>query len=481
MKKYFVFFYNVLFLVLCAVPGIMLFFTSSEEDTSENRRLAEKPELSDENGKFNRDWNTQVQAYVSDHFGFRRKLVEWDSALKAELFHVSAEEDVIIGKDEWLFYTPTLNDYLGRATVSELGLNNIIYNLELMQTYAESKDSYMLTAIVPNKNTIYPMYMPDYERNFGTDGNLNQLQSLLSNSNVHYVNLSEALKKEAESQNWALPIYYQRDTHWNAIGALIGYRTIMEHSGYPYQNFSEASYCIEKNHKGDLQNMLFPNSEVLDENAVYDIDFDFLYQGHHIDANDITINTVNSNGTGSLLMFRDSFGEAVIPYFSQNFKNVRYSRARPNPLYHLKNDHFDLVILEIVERNIAWLQKEAPVHSAVKADFVPEADEQGSAECFIDRETSPYIQFYGTVQLPENLKTAPEYIFTLTNSTGQVYAYQAYHCYEADKLNSSEILDNGWSLYISETELQQGEDYQIALIIPISNVCLSCPLGNIKI
>ncbi|MBR1529073.1 MAG: hypothetical protein IJ642_07205 [Oscillospiraceae bacterium] len=480
MKKIVYLIYSILFFAVCAVPGAMLLKQSDDDGSDEKRQLAEMPAFRTEEGEVNKNWSSEFQAYVSDHFGFRKNLVSIDSHLKADLLHVSAEDDVIIGKDGWLFYTPTVNDYLGRTTVSELGMQNIRHNLEMMKEFTEQQGSQFVLAIVPNKNTIYQNDMPDNYQNQGTSGNLAVLEYLLSESPVledyaylPYVLWNEALAREPDI------LYHKLDTHWNNLGALIGYRAMMNASGLEYNSYSDAEAHIEQNWEGDLQKMLFPDSDILDDNYSYNIDFNYTYQGRYRDSDDITINTENPSGTGSLLMFRDSFGAAVIPYFSQNFQTAQYSRARPNPLYPIETAHFDLVILEIVERNIAWLQKEAPVHSALKADSVPQTDVSGSAEMFAKPNGSSYLQLYGTAELPENLETAPEYIVTLTDQDQNQLSYRAYNCYEADKLESDQILDNGWSLYIPAADLEESANYTVSLTIILPDSCLSCELGEI--
>ena len=478
MKKIACLIYSILFFAVCAVPGVLLLH-QPEEDTSnaEKRKLAELPDFYDENGNFNQNWSSEFQSYVSDHFGFRKNLVSLDSHLKADLLHVSAEEDVIIGKDGWLFYTPTVDNFIGRETISELGLQNIVHNLEMMQKFAEQQGSQFILAVVPNKNTVYPEYMPDNYRQFSNHIFLNDI--LAEKNSVNTVQLEKILSETR--RNTPELLYHKQDTHWNNMGALIGYRAIMDSTGLEYHHYSDAECHMEQNWKGDLQNMLFPDSAVLDDNYIYNIDFQYTYQGRYRDSDDITINTSNPSGTGSLLMFRDSFGAAVIPYFSQNFQTAQYSRARPNPFYPLETTHFDIVILEIVQRNIAWLQKEAPLHSAMKADAVPQTENTGSAQMFAKPNGSAYLQLYGTVQLPETLRTAPEYIITLTDENQNQISYYAYNCYEADKLESEQILDNGWSLYIPTADLNAAMQYTAKLTVILPDTCFSCELGEVPI
>ncbi len=92
---------------------------------------------------------------------------------------------------------------------------------------------------------------------------------------------------------------------------------------------------------------------------------------------------------------------------------------------------------------------------------------------------SAYLQLYGTVQLPENLRTAPEYILTLTDKNHNQLSYRAYHCYEADKLESEQILDNGWSLYIPSEDLDETMQYTAKLTVILPDSCMSCELGEV--
>lgn len=73
---------------------------------------------------------------------------------------------------------------------------------------------------------------------------------------------------------------------------------------------------------------------------------------------DMTI-TTRGGGQGSLLVFRDSFGSAMIPYFSASFRDVRYERAMPYRIDLLARYPADAVIIEIAERNIPLLIPDA--------------------------------------------------------------------------------------------------------------------------
>ncbi len=472
--------YCLLFWAVCAVPSVMMLFPSKADDSAEKRILAKLPSVRNENGTVNENFGDEFTAYVSDHFGFRQQLATLDSKVKNGLFQTSSEEDVLIGKNGWLYYTPTQDDYVNNPTISEHGIQNIVYNLRMLQAYTESKGAKFLTAIVPNKNTVYPEYMPDYISISQQNGNLENLCNAIQGTEISFLNLADVLIPAKDSGE--TPIYYQTDTHWNNTGALIGYRAMMGKIKTMYQNYENSSYVTEPAHQGDLCGMLYPTSEKLENDNIYDIECNFEYQGRYRNSDDITITTLNINQEQpeSLLMFRDSFGAGVIPYFSEQYRFVKYSRALPYTLYDMESEQYDAVILEIVERNIAWLQEKAPAHGAPYAENVPEAysDSPALATAHIESFGSAYVHVYGTIEIPEELTGTENYFVTLTDDSGTKIPYLAYHCYEKEKLEDTKVRDNGYSLYIPTPDLSEGQDYHLTLTVQGNDFCKSCPIGE---
>lgn len=470
--------YCLLFFCLCALPGAGLLM-DKEDSTAENRTLAAFPALTDEEGGFNQAWSTQFQSYVSDHFGFRSQMVMADSRLKANLLHTSAEEDVIIGADGWLYYTPTVNDFIGNPTVSDIGIQNICRNLELMQTYAESKGSRLLVAVIPNKNTVYPEYMPYFYRQSGVDNNLTRLTQALETAEIPYCDMASALCQAAQDTDTQL--YHKQDSHWNASGALLGCNALLDAAGIAHEDHAERTWHEEAIWEGDLQRMLFPDSDELDIQHVYDIAFSYTYLGRYKDADDMNIDTMNPAGTGTLLMFRDSFGEAIIPYLSEHFASAKYSRARPYPMQHLENQPYDLVIAEIVERNISWLQKEAPLHHALKAEHVPAAADTCEGTLQVINDGTRYLHLFGTMDCPDDAAHAPHYYVTLTDASGQSATYLAYSCYEAELLGDDEVKDNGFSLWLDSTAISTEGEYTVTVTADVGNTVLKFETSRISL
>ena len=71
-------------------------------------------------------------------------------------------------------------------------------------------------------------------------------------------------------------------------------------------------------HRGDLYEMLYPTGTELDWDAQYDRPFTFTYVRQPRGPDDQRIETENPSKTGSLLMYRDSFGNDLYPLMAED-------------------------------------------------------------------------------------------------------------------------------------------------------------------
>jgi len=84
----------------------------------------------------------------------------------------------------------------------------------------------------------------------------------------------------------------------------------------------------------------------------------------------MVIRTVSEGKNGTLLMFRDSFGNTLHQDLAESFSQACFSRAMP---YDLSMLDADTLIVEIVERNLVDLSTKAPLMEApVREMEIPE-------------------------------------------------------------------------------------------------------------
>lgn len=355
MKKYFILFIAAC-MVLCLIPSIgMLFFPTTE--TTENKAMAEKPKLMTEEGKANTAFFQDFESYFNEHIALRNQLLYSDAMIQSTLFQESNVSGVIRGTDGWLYYSSTLNDYLGTDVLSERQLHNLAHNFRLIQNYVEAQGKDFVLMIAPNKNTLYGDNMPYYKSYVvNQEHSAVLLGSILEQQNVSYLDLFKLFEAQEEV------LYLKRDSHWNMKGANLAYNGIMDSLNLPHEDYSDKEPILVNNEKGDLNKMLYSFYGQPEQNYDYNLTQEYVYTSNEKDVEGRWLITENQTGTGTLLMFRDSFGNTLIPFLSNEFRTAYYSKGEPNALARYMETYSpDCVVIEKVERNIANYLNTPPI------------------------------------------------------------------------------------------------------------------------
>ena len=385
--------------ILLPSIGMAWAFTDS---TSENRELAPAPALIGEDGLPNVQILSDAGTWFEDHFAYRNQLVSANAALR-EMLHVSPTDQVVVGTDGWLYYGGTLPDYLGQSALSERALANIAHNLEIAQDYVKGHDAEFLLMVAPNKSTLYPQHMPYYYLRYTGDSNFERLKPYLDEAGVNYIDLHAFFAQQPEC------LYLRTDSHWDNRGALLATNEAMRAFGRDTIDVDVDTAVARTDFLGDLESMLKPSGPQLEQNyyftAYNDGEDGTGALWHYSDgtAADVTadwIEAESGTGEGSVLMFRDSFGNALVPYWSTSYANAAFSKLVPYNLPTMNQVKADTVVIERAERHLPYLAEEPPVMVSPRLKMpgladVPAADgQQASLQAAVD---GPYLVLSGTV------------------------------------------------------------------------------------
>lgn len=447
--------FAVIFFAVCAVPVYSMPFIR-ESLASEKRSLSDRPVLI-EDGKVNADFTAQADRYLSEHFSFRGDLVNALNVIEAKVFATSGEEQVIIGRDGWLYFSRTLADYTGSGRMTDRQVDELAAVLSLINEYAKSRGAAFLFFAAPNKNTIYPEYMPARYIRTDEPTNLKRLTSKLAGEEW-YLNLRDVLEADAghadvtshEAQAGETEaakdagnfLYLTRDTHWNAKGALLCYEAATRRLGNEALSFSQAGQSVENTLRGDLDTMLFPRMKRLSEQVICNYDFSYEYVSRYRSEEDIRIETAHPAGGGSLLMFRDSFTNALLPYFAETFSKASFRRDVPYRLDALEDGSYTDVIIEIVERNLATLLETAPVMPALRREAadLPAGTSPKEPVRLASEKSFGMLHVYGSVADP-----GFSHIYISCRVDGEERIFEAFPIYEEALYNSEKRSHQGSS------------------------------------
>jgi alginate O-acetyltransferase complex protein AlgJ len=206
-----------------------------------------------------------VLSFYRDNFGFRRSLIHGLALTEVGFFHISSKSSVILGDEGWLYLRltdgPGSSESSQLAPLSESELDRWQYPLEQRRAWLAKRHISYLVVIVPEKQSIYPEFLPDREGKLQYEQWAGQLIGRLKStgSPVAILDLQPYLFQAKSREQ----IYWKADTHWNQYGLYVGYRAMMDEiprvlPGKPLIILGPDSFARfpAKGVGGDLANML---------------------------------------------------------------------------------------------------------------------------------------------------------------------------------------------------------------------------------
>jgi len=349
MKNFFV---SIFCLILTLPLFQMLTHVIPEVPFHENRKKAEFPKYRkvDELNLFLKDFDL----YFKDNFGMRSYLVKLELSLNYFLFKETPMKDVIIGKEGWLYYDPkkndgiTMEDFYGNVNYTPEKLKIIQTKLHNLNEFLKSKNTRFLFFITPNKNSIYPEYLPtNLSSKKASFTRYDQIKDILIRENIETIDLKSIFsEKIIQDKN---NLYYKTDSHWNYLGAYYGYKSIFDKLKIQSKDYT----FHEKFHPGgDLAEMLSIDYLIFEKD--YLSSTDILSQGEckSIYSKD-SFYCENNENSQRLVMFRDSFSIWLVPYMKQHFSRSTYLWGTANiDLSIIEKEKVDIVIIQMVERHL---------------------------------------------------------------------------------------------------------------------------------
>ena len=404
--------------------------------TTENKSLSDFPQLK-KGESWNYEYLQQLGAFFEDHFAYRPEMVDANAMIQKKVFHYSASNQVIIGSDNWLYYSGTLKDYMGTKVFSERQWYSLEHNLSLIQQYTEQHGGQFLFVVVPNKNSLYPENMPYFYKK-GETSNLKELKHRMANRGIPYLDLYKVFKNQDSI------LYYTRDTHWNTKGALLGYNSLMDCLGIPHETYKNAP-AEEIKHEGDIDKMLFPLSSKPEEDIDYSSVFSYYYHNEVTDDMDEWIETVCPQKTAAILIYRDSFGESIIPFIADNVKYGYFSRLVPYNLSQIEQYNPDYVVIERAERELEDFIETAAIMEpdTVSTIICPQISSDSSIK--MERQGS-WLLFDGEVDANLIAKDSEIYV-SIRDDSGTTKTYPVFY--------TSLKAKGRYQLYIQENSINE--------------------------
>lgn len=437
--------FATLFLLICLLPFVRLPF-SPEQTVADGDTLSEAPTTTHDDGTLNINFLSDAGTYFEDHFAFRSAAIDLNARMRVGMLATSPTDQVIVGSDGWLYYGGTLTDYLGTKPLSERDIVNIAHNLELMQGYTEAQGASFTLLIAPNKNTLYPEHMPYYLAQ-GTNDSMQRLMQALEKSGINYVDAFALFGDEPAE------LYYRTDTHWTSEGAFLVTGELLDALGSAEVTLS--GQPEPETLTGDLELMLYPLSN-RGEDALALETGTWQYSGEARSVEEASIETTGE-GEGTLLMYRDSFANNLIPLIAPAFERAYFTKLVPYNLMQVQGQQADAVVIERAERHISLLADDAPLMLAPTLKL----DTSSALSATATAEQNSHISWYPDEDfraiegwLDEAAMATQSQIFVeIQGPSAESRVFAPFYLSRSEGNNASSY---GFKLYLDERSLTEG-------------------------
>ncbi|MCL2323994.1 MAG: hypothetical protein FWC48_00235 [Actinomycetia bacterium] len=426
-------------------------------------------------GKLNTNFLSQAGSWFEAHFAGRDQMITANAALQAKLLKVSATDQVVLGSGGWLYYAGDLNGYVGAAPLSEHALANIAHNLALMQRYTEAQGARFVFAIAPDKAQLYPDQMPARYRKSPRPSDAERLVPYLQREGVHYVDLFAALSASSSTGDGAGPLYLTGDSHWNNKGALIASDALASAAGLTLQQ--SGAWITRDDMIGDLELMLhpaWPRTEpqyylpgINDGPGMSGASWRYTSAARDVTADLVT---TSAEASATLLVYRDSFGNALLPYLAAGTGKATFSKLVPYNALQIGEAGADAVIVERAQRHLSYLAQQPPIMPAprVELDTTGAIQRQGgpATSAIVTGANGPLTIFSGRID-PRIARLGSRIFVGLVTASGDEKVYEAF------TTSSTAAGDSGFIAAVLTRDIDPGATMVKAYVVEQGQIFLA--------
>ncbi len=294
--------------------------------------------------------------FFNSHYFLRDHQVSAFEGFRLRALGEKEFPNVLIGKEDWLYYTgeDNIRDFECTSPFTGKELSALIDRLKSWDDRLDGMGIDFYVLIAPNKEVIYPQYLPDDIRPHWGVCRIDQVMAGVADTKLKVLYPASSLVAGSDiSQD-----YHRTDTHWNDTGALIAAGELLESISRDYSQVTvptaDQYIAKERPFSGDLARFI-PQDPRFVEQAVFltpAVGFKAKItqgQGRSVESR------TGNDSLPSALVFRDSFSDALIPFMAEYFSTAEYVHSFSVDFDLVDQQKPDLVILEIAQRYLGVL------------------------------------------------------------------------------------------------------------------------------
>jgi len=175
----------------------------------------EKPKLTISTW-FSEAYQTQIEKYANQNFGFRNFLVRLNNQLKYTFFNKAQANGVIIGKKNYLYEKSYITAYYGKDFSGREVIKEQMQKLRTIQDSLSDRGIDIVLVFAPGKASFYPEYIPDKYDTVKSLTNHHYFVEQAKSMEINYIDFSSWFISSKDTSTYCL--YPKTGIHWSYYG-----------------------------------------------------------------------------------------------------------------------------------------------------------------------------------------------------------------------------------------------------------------------
>lgn len=253
-------------------------------------------------------------------------------------------------------------------------------------------------------------------------------------------------------------------------GPIVKYRDISKEIDERHTDLNKEHELYEtvpvlrtKTEIGDLNKMIYPMWSQPEWNYDYQYKKNYTYTSDTKSVEDAYITTTSKKAQGSLLMFRDSFGNTLLPWMAQSYEKAVFSKEMPYPLEkYMQESKADTVIIEKVERNLKDFITDPPMLTPSETKLSGEAKQvetKTTVHVGVSEADTAYTEVSG--KLDSKYVTPGMKVYIAVGEDSDQHIYQAYLVNDDSSDNSLDTTTTQYRLYLPQETVDTKTKVQV--------------------
>ena len=311
-----------------------LFWPKRTQIELENRKAAQSPAFSIE-GLLDGSWQSSFAIWMQDQFVLRDQWINAQRATDEIVFQKVEEGGILIGKDQWMFTK--------LFTVDDSTQKQLDKNVQAVSDFAAKYPGKVTFLLAPSASVIYSEELPAGEPMVDENAMLDEIFSEIGQS-ADVLDLRDVFTANKDQY-----LYFKTDHHWTPLGAYLAYQQFCTLKGLtPFDCAARESATVEDfqgthysaTRLWNVENDSITYYPLENPMTIFRITGEAQYEPEttenlintekfstrdkyaaFLDGNN-GYSVIEGNGTGSILVVKDSYANSFIPYLTENYAKI---------------------------------------------------------------------------------------------------------------------------------------------------------------